>query len=422
MYRPLQWIVNHPVIATTVGCCSVVKVANLVVLVGLLLAAPPIYADSFLNKLKDKEDGWFDVSDMVLGNKGFMPVPIIITEPAVGEGLGAALLFFHPPKDYSETKPENSGENTDTELPALDSFKGADGKEDLVRPNISAVAAAATNNGTWFAGGGHFARWKDNTVNYKGVAGYASVNLKFYGRAGSPVNSSGFDFNGEGLFIDQNISWRLQDSNFFLGPSYTFLEVDASFDLGQIFPGLPGVDKTTRESGLGIFLYYDSRDSIFTPNTGVEAEIKATVNDEAIGSDFNYNKYDAFLLKWWEPSNKWVLGLRLDAQYVDGNLPFYSVPYIDLRGIPAMRYQGKAVAVAEVEVRWNFHPRFAGIGFSGIGWAAEKASEFDQEPSRDTIGLGIRYKMARKLGMYVGVDIAQGPEDTYWYLQIGSAW
>lgn len=117
-----------------------------------------------------------------------------------------------------------------------------------------------------------------------------------------------------------------------------------------------------------------------------------------------------------------MLELRLDGQYVDGSLPFYSVPYIDLRGIPIMRYQGRAVAVGEVEVRWNFHPRFSGIGITGIGKAADKASNFDMVPSRNTVGAGIRYKVARKLGMYAGIDVARGPEDTYWYLEMGTAW
>jgi hypothetical protein len=403
------------------------KLVSLALSLCLLLAGPQVFAGSFFDQFMDKHDGWFDASDWVLDNAhGFMPVPIIITEPAVGEGLGAALLFFHAPEDYSKEKFENSGKYPGKELPVLDSSgetgPDTDGKEEFVRPNISAVAAAATNNGTWFTGGGHFARWKDDTIDYKGVVGYASVNLTFYGQPGSPINNSGFDFNGEGLFFDQNISWRLQDSNFFLGPSYTFLEVDASFDLGQILPGLPGVDKTTQQSGIGIFLSYDSRDSIFTPSTGAEAEISATVNDESIGSDFNYNRYEAYLHKWWEPFQKWVLGLRLDGQYVDGSLPFYSVPYIDLRGIPAMRYQGRAVAVGEVEVRWNFHPRISGIGFTGIGKAADKASNFDMVPSRSTVGAGIRYKVARKLGMYAGIDVARGPEDTYWYIVMGTAW
>jgi len=395
--------------------------------IGVLLSAPQVYADSVFNQLKDPSDGWFDASDWVLNNAvGFMPVPIIITEPAVGEGLGLAALFFHPPEGYTEEEFAKSGLKVDEELPEIGAGIDADSEAgpgtDFVLPDISAVAAAGTNNGTWLVGGGHFAHWKDDTVRYDGVLGYASVNLKFYGLAGLPQLPNGLDFNGEGLFIDQDISWRMKDSNFFLGAGYTYLQVDTSFDLGQVIPGLPVVDRTSRQSGIGVFMSYDSRDTIFTPSSGIESEISATVNDKAIGSDFDFTKYDASLHKWWNPDPKWVPGLRLDLQYVDGDLPFYSVPFIELRGIPALRYQGRSVAVAETEVRWNFHPRFSAIGFLGIGVAADKFSDMDEAPSRATQGVGFRYMMARKLGMHAGIDVARGPEDTYWYLQVGSAW
>jgi hypothetical protein len=403
------------------------KQANFLAAVCLSVFSSQSYAESIFNQLKDPSDGWFDASDWVLNNAvGFMPVPIIITEPAVGEGLGLAAIFFHPPKDYSEDQYAESGLNKDEELPDIGSeptSENADeGIKEFVLPDVSAAVYARTNNGTWLAGGGHFAHWKEDTIRYNGVLGTASMNLKFYGLPGLPQLPNGFDFNGEGLFIDQDISWRLKDSNFFLGTGYTFLQVDTSFDLGQVIPGLPVVDQTSRQSGIGVFMSYDSRDTIFTPSSGIESEVSATVNDHAIGSDFDYTKYDASLHKWWNPDPRWVPGLRLDLQYVDGDLPFYSVPYIELRGIPALRYQGRSVAVAETEVRWNFHPRFSAIGFLGIGVAADKFNDFDQAPSRATQGVGFRYMMARKLGMHAGIDVAKGPEDTYWYIQMGSAW
>ena len=54
----------------------------------------------FFSKFRDPDDGWFDASGWLLENiVGFMPVPIIITEPAVDNGLGLAGVFFHKPKE-----------------------------------------------------------------------------------------------------------------------------------------------------------------------------------------------------------------------------------------------------------------------------------------------------------------------------------
>ncbi|WP_350029373.1 hypothetical protein [Caballeronia sp. ATUFL_F1_KS4A] len=35
------------------------------------------------------------MSDTLLWHKGVLPVPAIITEPAIGYGFGLALLYFH---------------------------------------------------------------------------------------------------------------------------------------------------------------------------------------------------------------------------------------------------------------------------------------------------------------------------------------
>ena len=47
-----------------------------------------------LSVFRDSEDGRFDMSRWLLDRKGFLPVPIIITEPAVGFGGGLAPMFF----------------------------------------------------------------------------------------------------------------------------------------------------------------------------------------------------------------------------------------------------------------------------------------------------------------------------------------
>ena len=47
-----------------------------------------------LAQFTDPEDGAFDASEWLLEKKGFLPVPILITEPAIGYGGGAALLWF----------------------------------------------------------------------------------------------------------------------------------------------------------------------------------------------------------------------------------------------------------------------------------------------------------------------------------------
>lgn len=70
-----------------------------VVSLSLLQLSTNVHAGSFMDKFIDPKDGEFDASDWLLHQRGFLPVPIIVTEPAVGYGGGAALLFFHQSMD-----------------------------------------------------------------------------------------------------------------------------------------------------------------------------------------------------------------------------------------------------------------------------------------------------------------------------------
>ena len=123
--------------------------------------------------------------------------------------------------------------------------------------------------------------------------------------------------------------------------------------------------------------------------------------------------YRAYALSYFPLSKAWTLGLRADARAARGEVPFYQLPFIEMRGIPFFRYQNENVALAEAEVRWNITPRWALVGFAGTGKADESASAW---------GLGVRRLVARRLGIYMGVDLAKGPEETAIYIQAGSAW
>ena len=86
-----------------------------------------------------------------------------------------------------------------------------------------------------------------------------------------------------------------------------------------------------------------------------------------------------------------------------------------------MRYQGEETLLGELEARYDFNPRWSVLGFAGAGKAFSDRGNGDS----DTVvskGLGFRYLIARRFGMRAGIDVAWGPEDTAFYIQMGSAW
>ncbi len=367
-------------------------------------------AASFFDQFIDPHDNKFDASNWLLNKKGFLPVPIIITDPAVGYGAGVALLFFHAKKDEPFLE---EAERTFQE--------GSTKREPSLPPSISGLVGLGTENGTWAAGGFHFGSWKQDRMRYLGGVIYPSVNLTFYGGGNSPILQNGLDYNLEGWFLLQELLFRIKNSNFFLGPRLIYYNIDSTFDFK-----LP-IDPwqlNLKSYGLGLKAAYDSRDNIFTPNTGISADISTmffTVDNELTGSK-DYRMIDASSKFYWQLFPNIVLGWRLHGGFSSGDIPFYALPYIDLRGIPAMRYQGENILVTEIETRWNINERWSMVFFGGVGRTADSLDDFSDSEDRWAGGTGFRYLIARALGLYTGIDIAWGPEDRVFYIQTGSAW
>jgi len=369
-----------------------------------VLCAGRVHSEAFRDQFTDPVDGKFDTSQWLLDKPhGFLPVPIIVTEPAVGNGLGIAPIFFHAP-----------------EPPGGDKEGIADARPSKL-PSVSAAAALKTENGTWAAGAGHLGIWKQDTIRYLGAVGAASANLKFYGR-GNGVSAKGLAFNIDGWFTLQELRVRIADSPWMIGPRYLYLNSQVRFDLGLDIPGIDLPELKSVSSGAGLVLSYDTTDNMFTPTKGFQAKFEGTVNDDSIGSDFDYNAYHGLAYLYWPVSPAWNLAFRADAQLSDGDVPFYALPYLQLRGIPAMRYQGRRTALVEAEARWQLRARWSLLGFTGAGRAASSASALADSPTRSTFGAGFRYLLARRLGLHAGMDIARGPEEWAYYLQVGRAW
>ena len=106
-----------------------------------------------------------------------------------------------------------------------------------------------------------------------------------------------------------------------------------------------------------------------------------------------------------------------------GDVPFYMLPFIDLRGIPAARFQDTNVGVLEAELRYDITERWSVVGFFGGGFAwGERISSFADAERPVSGGVGFRYLIARRLGIYAGIDFAQSTVDRALYIQVGSGW
>ncbi|HVO49973.1 MAG TPA: BamA/TamA family outer membrane protein [Thermoanaerobaculia bacterium] len=356
---------------------------------------PPAKSSLF----KDPEDGAFDVGAWAATRTGILPIPVLITEPAVGYGAALGLVKIHG-EGLAGTK---------------DAPLGASGRP--IPPDVSALGGALTENGTWAAVAAHLGYWGGDRWRYVGVAGYMSPKLDTYDAQGRA-----YGFNLEGWVVYQELKRRVGRSNLFLGARFVFMDATTTFEAGIAPPDAPRPEFATRDSGLGAVAEFDSRDNTFTPSRGVQVTASAVFFGPYLGGENDYQRYGANGLFYWDVHPRLVLSTRLRTQAVVGDAPFYALPFVQLRGIPAMRYQGETAVSVDGEARWAATKRWWLVAFAGAGWTDAGSTRGLVDKSVHAGGAGFRYLIARRLGILTGLDFAKGPEQWALYVVFGSSW
>ncbi len=355
---------------------------------------------------RDTLDNCFDLSDFVINKKGFVPMPIIITEPALG-GFGGALapVFIQPNKP-----------------------KEVNGKVIPLPPNATALFGGYTLNDSWAVGGGRSASIPKWGLRYAIGGAYMNVNMDYYFHPDKLNKDVEAEFNIRSIPVFFSVTKQLKDPRYSVALRYLFMHNDLEVKTPAAGPLQQKIDDLVRDylSGdigkLGVELAYDNRDNVFTPNKGLKTYITADWSNPVFASDYKYGQFEGALYCYFPLRHNLITGTRFDVQQVVGDIPFYIKPFIDMRGVPTARYQGKTTALVELEERWDFKYRWSLVFFGGTGKGFDKFSEFDDAEWAWSYGAGFRYLMARKLNLRMGVDFAMGPEGFAYYLVFGTSW
>lgn len=351
-------------------------------------AAPPRHG--FFQRFIDEEDKGLDFSNF-LAKGGFIPIPVIITEPAVDNGFGLAAAFIKP-------DPANPRHVTKTVVGGFKTGNGSDGVG-------------------FFRGGYAF----DGRLNYRVGIGHGKVTLDSF-PAFAP---EGIEYTSKYAYgIVGSALWHFADDRFSVGPLFDFRKLKTQID------GLPvpeqfddDVGSTLHTGAIGLGVHFDSRDNPLTPRQGTNALVEAKFNRGAFGSDRDYEVYNGYLFNFDRLGPNLRYGAKLEVDAVRGDFPFFYAPAINLRGVQAAQYQGMNVVSAEAELTWQLSRRWSVLAFGGVG-ATDAGSRriFHDSGAIAAGGVGFRYLLARKVGFDAGMDFAYGPGGFVFYLQFGHAW
>jgi hypothetical protein len=352
--------------------------------------------------VKDFLDGAFDLSDYIIYAHGFIVVPTVITEPALG-GIGGAIVPVFL-KKHAPVVDEN-------------------GKKRFINPDITGGIGMYTGNKSWMVGAFRSSSLIKPRILYRVMAGYGDMNLSFYANNLPTGNDQEFKLNFKSTIFYTQWLKQFRNAKWSAGPQYLFLNSKINLpDLELPLPFVQPKDIKSTISQFGGAIQFDGRDNIFTPDKGIRLQSDFFWSDDAIGSDYDAWRVNFSAIGFYPLTKKLIGGLRIEGEQAFGKPPFYLLPGINLRGIPAARYQGKTSVVTEAEFRWDVYRRWSVMAYGGLASAFDDWDQAFSKPVVYSYGSGFRYLLARKFKLRMGVDVARGPEDWAYYIVFGSNW
>jgi hypothetical protein len=338
-----------------------------------------------------------EAAAQALGEKRFFVMPVPISNPTIGSGLGAATMYLF-----------QGGENAP--------------------PSSVTIGALWANSKSWAGGGGVNVHFKNDTYRLLGWLGYFDVNLKFFGIGhGSGDQGRSIDIAQKGPYLGPRFLRRIGDG-LYLGLQYRLMTVTTTFpDLPEWIPGdilRDGIKITS--SGLGPVLEYDSRDNQFNPFSGSYLEVTSNFAREALGSDRDYEQYDARFNLYTVLGNDAILAWRATACSTGGDVPFYDLCVVggggdEIRGYVGGQYRDGVSLSTQLEYRWRFHGKWGMVAFAGVGQIAPGFGDLRTDNLLPSYGVGARFMVSEEQRINLGVDYARGRGSSAWYFRISEA-
>jgi len=363
----------------------------------LLFLSTTVFAGELENKIEEIQfntTSTRSVSKKIIKKESrVVPVGIPISNPTIGQGLAAAILYMHPQSS----------------------------KESDAPTSITGAFGMYTDTQSWAAGAFHDGYYLDDRIRFRVPITHADFHLKYYGTgADSPLRDNPIEYQAVGNLFIPRLTFELPWDNWFLGGLYRIININTRFDRSDIIPDAPGLERQQQTAGFGIVTLFDSRDSNLWPSKGNWLDLTASVNGEYAGGDFNYLKTVVKWAQYFPLKDSVTLVYRIDGQFIDGDAPFWDLSRIRLRGYSSGQFLDTVALTAQAEVRWNFYERWTALAFGGGGRIADAVDEIGSADTNFAVGTGFRYMIVQKQKLSVGIDVAyaEGAEVSV-YFQVG---
>ena len=317
--------------------------------------------------------------------------PMPVSNPTVGSGLQAVLLYLHP-------KNNESSYNTTTGLVGL-----------------------YTDTSSWFTGLFHDNSLLQDKIRFTGFIGQGKFNLRFYGIGDAPaIGDQSYPYQFEVFVTSLKVLGRIPSTgHWFGGLQYLYIDSTTTIETSNLLPGLPNISSTLKTAGLGPLITFDTRDNNYYPTRGQWIEAKWLNYDEGWGGDNAYSKTTLFANYYQPAVDSLTVAYRMRLQSSAGDVPYFDLPTLQMGGFSRGRYRDDTTLSLHAEGRYKFKPRWGVIGFYETGWYNNSVSEIFDGRRIKSFGAGVRWQVTKEQPMHLGIDAAFSTDDQAIYVQVG---
>ncbi|MBF9223206.1 BamA/TamA family outer membrane protein [Hymenobacter ruricola] len=333
-----------------------------------------------------------------------LPIPVLFYQAETGLGYGAGGLL-----------------------------SGRFSEDTLTRPSNARVQYWTTTEGQSLIQLVHSVYTPGEKFYLNGEISAYDILLYYYGKGPKSLSADESETSYKLFIINQRLQKQIAPKLFF-GAQYRLTNItkvespatNTDENRPSVFYTDPRLTErerqSTRISGLGPVISYDTRDVPLAAFKGDLLDFGVTFNGTGLGSDYRFVRYQLDA-RHFQPigSNRTILAAQFLGQFHTGDVPFRELAGLGanlggtlynnanlMRGIYEQRFRDRQMIMFQAEIRQKLFWRIDGAIFGGVGNVNSYIDKFAIGDTKVAGGAGIRFNFIRRDRVNLRLDYAGG--------------
>lgn len=267
---------------------------------------------------------------------------------------------------------------------------------------------------------------KDEKYALSGEVSFYDFPILYYG-VGNDTDKDLEEELGYKVFIFQERVLRQVRKSLFIGPQYRYNYLyDIEYEPENLVDDTPFIySGAGTNSGLGFSTIYDTRNNVLNASKGVFLQFSTFFHGDALGVDFNFNRYTLDLRRYWMLNNGDVIAAQYFGEFNTGDIPFREMAQLGgeniMRGYYNGRFRDDQQMAVQVEYRKQVIPWLGFTTFGAYGDVSDDIGNFEIGDFKYAVGAGLRIMVNKADRLNIRIDYGLGDDTNGFYFAIAEA-